>query len=67
MDVDSFFNKSPLKEVMWCKIWESQRPNTMFNNVITKEILQERGLFFTHMHSPYLAETAVPFIPFQHR
>jgi len=30
------FNKSPQKEVMWCKVWESQRPNAMLNNVITK-------------------------------
>jgi hypothetical protein len=52
---------------MWSKVWGSQRPNTMLNNEITKEVLQESDSCFRSMSSNNrLAKTAEPFIHFQH-
>jgi hypothetical protein len=64
--VDSFFNKSPQKKVMWCKVWESEAKRHAQQCDYQRSPARKWLLFSQYEKSPHLADTVVPFILFQH-
>jgi len=64
--VDSFLNKSPKKEAMRCKVWESEAKSHAQQCDYQRSPARKWLLFSQYEQSPHLAETAVPFILFQH-
>ena len=58
---DSFLMKSLQKEIRWHEVWELWWPNTIPNNAITEQILQENLCCFSQDGwSLHLAETRKP-------